>query len=416
MQAFKSKYTDYILFPILILFTASISLPIAYNSIFTILLFVVFLFDLGKMKNNLSLYFSNLRNLLLLIIFLGLLLSIVYSDDKKAAIKVILAALPLLSLPLAMTTANNLSLKQIDVLKKVFVFSCLIISMIYFVQTGIRIGLFDGSYRFKPVSSAYQSSYLVYNLTYHQLTPSIHAVFFSLYIAFAVIILIFGFEWKTILFKILQGLMIIYFLLYLIMLTSATINFAFYSFIIACIFLKFSFKSLSHYFLFFGLIIVGTAITEYLIVVKYIGPDIGDIMYRFDSPLINQKIAISYVAVILAGVSAVIIKLSAKKNYKSILAGSFLIVILAGFLYLKKSVNNHDWKLNNISVRANYGSEAIRIIKKHPLLGVGIGDKKYKLIERDTTLGEKRYAEFGLSTKPGDFFNPHNQFLDFWIA
>src|SRR6185436_2742948 len=120
-------------------------------------------------------------------------------------------ALTLLSFPLSMTMANNLSLKQIDILKKIFVFSCLITSLIYFVQTGIRIGLFDGSYRFKPISSAYQSSYLVYNLTYHQLTPSIHAVFFSLYIAFVVLILLFGFEWKTRLSKILQGLMTTYF-------------------------------------------------------------------------------------------------------------------------------------------------------------------------------------------------------------
>ena len=371
------------------------------------------------MKTNLSSYFSNTRNILLLIIFLALLLSIFYSEDKKAAIKGILTALPLLSIPLAMTTMKNLSSWQIDILKKVFVFSCLITSLIYFVQTGIRIGLFDGSYRLKPVSLAYQSSYLVYNLTYHQLTPSIHAVFFSLYISFAVIILIFGFERKTILFKILQGLMIIYFLLYLIMLTSATINFALYSFILACIFLRSSFKRLSHYILFFGLIIIGTAITDYLLVVKYIGPAIGDIVYRFDSPSINQKIIISFVTVIIAGVAAIIIKLAAKKSYKAILRISFLIVILAGFFYLKKSLHNKnggDLKLNNISVRATYSSEAIRIIKKHPLLGVGIGDKKYKLIERNIELEDKRYVEFGEGTKPDDIFNPHNQFLDFWIA
>jgi len=418
VQAFKSKYTDYILFPSLVLLSASFPLPIAYNSIFSILLFTVFLVDLGNMKTNLSLYFANTRNILLLIIFLALLLSIFYSDDKKAAMKGILAALPLLSLPLAMTTANSLSLRQIDILKKVFVFSCLITSLIYFVQTGIRIGLFDGSYRFKPVSSAYQSSYLVYNLTYHQLTPSIHAVFFSLYIAFAVIILLFSFEWKNRLAKILQALMIVYFLLYLIMLTSATINFALYSFIIACIFFKYSFKKLSHYFLFFGLIIIGTAITDYLLVVKYIGPNIGDIIYRFDSPSINQKIAVSFAAVILTGAVAIIIKLIAKKNYKWILAGSFLIVLLAGSFYLNNAVDTKtrsDWKLNNISVRANYSAEAFRIIKKHPLLGVGIGDKKFKLIERNLALGDNRYIEFGESTKPNDIFNPHNQFLDFWI-
>lgn len=355
----------------------------------------------------------------MLIIFLALLFSYFYSEDKNAATKGILTALPLLSLPLAMTTANTLPLRQIDILKKVFVFSCLITSVFYFIQTGIRIGLFDGSYRFKPVSLAYQSSYLVYNLTYHQLTPSIHAVFFSLYISFAVLILVFGFESKTLLTKILHGLMIFYFLLYLIMLTSATINFALYSFTIACIFFKSSFKKLSHYFLFFGLIIIGTAITDYLLVVKYIGPDIGDIIYRFDSPSINQKIIISYLAVILAGAAAIVIKLTAKKNYKAILVISFLTVTLAGLFYLKNSMDNKsssDWKLNNISVRASYSSEAIRIIKKNPLFGVGIGDKKYILIERNTELGDKRYLEFGQSTKPDDIFNPHNQFLDFWIA
>ena len=72
--------------------------------------------------------------------------------------------------------------------------------------------------------------------------------------------------------------------------------------------------------------------------------------------------------------------------------------------------------VNNVTVRVSYGAEAIRIIKAHPFSGVGIGDKKYKLIERDTTLGDKRYIEFGLNTKPDHIFNPHNQFLDFWIS
>ena len=407
------------MFPFLVVFTISFPLPIAFNSILSILFFIVFLADIRDLGNNTASYFKNKQNILLLVLFFSLIFSVLYSEDKKAAMKGILAALPLLSLPLAMTMANNLSLKQIDILKKIFVFSCLITSLIYFVQTGIRIGLFDGSYRFKPISSAYQSSYLVYNLTYHQLTPSIHAVFFSLYIAFVVLILLFGFEWKTRLSKILQGLMTTYFLLYLIMLTSATINFALYSFIIACIFFKYSFKKLLHYLIFFGLIFVGTAITDYLLVVKYIGPDIGNIIYQFDSPLINQKILLSFVAVILAGAAAIIIKRTAKKNYKSILAVSFLIVTLASFVFLKNAVDNKNssnWKLNNISVRANYSAEAFRIIKKHPLLGVGIGDKKFKLIERNIELGDKRYVEFGENTKPNDIFNPHNQFLDFWIA
>lgn len=419
MPAFKSIYTDYILFPALVLLTASFPLPIAYNSIFTILLFIVFIIDLRNLKNNFRLYFSNPRNAFLLVMLVSLILSIVYSEDKKLAMKGIITAMPLLFLPLAMTTTSKLSARQIDILKKIFVFSCLITSMIYFVQTGIRIGLFDGSYRFQPVSTAYQSSYLIYNLTYHHLTPSIHAVFFSLYIAFAVFILLFDLQWKTRLSKILQGLLVLYFLVYLILLTSATINFALYSFIIAAMYFTYSFKKLWHYLLFFGLIIFGTAITDYLLIVKYIGPDIGDIVYRFDSPSINQKIFLSYVAVILGGVAAIIIKLTAGKNYKLVLVGSFLVVALAGLIYWTKATDNRkssDQKLNNISVRANYTSEAVRIIKKYPLFGVGIGDKKYKLIERNLELGDERYLEFGADSKPDGAFNAHNQFLDFWIA
>jgi hypothetical protein len=71
---------------------------------------------------------------------------------------------------------------------------------------------------------------------------------------------------------------------------------------------------------------------------------------------------------------------------------------LAASFYLENAVdtkNSSNWKLNNISVRAKYSSEAIRIIKKHPLFGVGIGDKKFILIERNIELGDNRYVEFG---------------------
>ena len=419
MNKVKSIYTDYILFPLLILFAISFPLPIAYNSSLAILLFIVFLTDIKNLKNNAISYFSKTRNILLLIIFLSLLVSVMYSEDKKVAMKGILTALPLLSLPLSLTTITKLSSRQIEIIKKAFVFSCFIVSIIYFVQTTFRIGLWDGSYKFQTLPVGYQSPYLVYNLTYHHLTPSIHAVFFSLYIAVAVLILIFGFEWRTRLAKIVQGLMVIYFLIYLILLTSATINFALYSFIIASFFLKYSFKKISHYLLFFGLIIIGTAITDYLLVVKYIGPDIGDIVYKFDSPSINQKIILSYVAIILIGIAAIIIKLTAKKYYKLILACSFLIAAPSGLIYLKKVADNYKQnagKLNNISVRANYSSEAVRIIKKYPVFGVGIGDKKYKLIERNMELGDERYNEFGAGAKPDGVFNAHNQFLDFWIT
>ena len=333
--------------------------------------------------------------------------------------KGILAAVPLLALPFSLVGIRQLSTKQITLLKKIFVFSCLTISIFYFIKTGIRIGLFDGSYKFKPVSTAYQSPYLVYNLTYRQLTPSIHAVFFSLYIAVALLIILFEFEHKTRFSKILHGLMTLYFAIYLILLTSATINFALYGFIIATVFFRYSFKRPLQHLSFFGLVLIGTAITDYLLIVKYIGPDIGDIVYKFDSPSINQKIIFSFIAVILMSIVAIIVKLIPQKKYKLVLGGAFIIAALAGVIYFnsaKNGQNNNDQKINNISIRARYNKEAIRIIKKYPLVGVGIGDKKFNLLERDISLGDKRYVEFGNETLPDHIFNPHNQFLDFWIS
>jgi hypothetical protein len=414
----RSIYTDYVLFPCLILLVISFPLPIAYNSTLAILFSIVFLARVRSLKNNIRLYFSNISNILLLIIFLSLVVSVSYSDDKKVAMKSILVALPLLSIPLCSTLITNLSSRQIDILKKAFIFSCFVISIIYFIQTTIRIGLWDDSYKLQTGPVGYRSPYLVYNLTYHQLTPSIHSVFFSLYLAVAVLIIIFAFKRQTPIKKILQGLLVLYFLVYLVLLTSAAINFGLYSFLAGSFFFRLSFKKLNHYFLFFSIIIIGSAITDYLLIVKYIGPDIGNILYQFDSASINQKILYSYITVISVAVVAIIIKLTIKKNYTLILAGLMALAALSAVFYLKKITNSkkEKWKVNNITVRVNYGAEAIRIIKANPFTGVGIGDKKYKLIKRDTTLGDKRYVDFGLNTKPDDIFNPHNQFLDFWIA
>ena len=413
----KSTYSDYVLFPCLVLFTASFPLPAAYNSIFTILLFISFLAGIKNLKNNVTSYFLNIRNILLLLIFFTLLISVAYSEDKKVAMKGILVALPLLSIPLSLTAITNLSLKQIDILKKIFVFSCFITSLVYLITAFIRSGLIDGSYKLHATPENYLS-YLIPKLTYHHLSPSIHAVFFSLYIALALFFIIFEFNKKSIYQKILLSLLALYFLVFLFLLTSATINFGLYSFLAGYTFSRFSFKKLYHYLFFFGLILFGTSVTGYLVIVKYIGPDLGDITYRFQTPSINEKFLFAHIVIMLVGAVTIIIKLMARKNYAVILVGSFLLIGLVALIYLKKiadNKNNSDWKINNVTVRVNYGAKAFRIIKKHPFVGVGIGDKKYKLIERDSIPGVNPYIEFGAETKPDDVFNPHNQFLDFWI-
>lgn len=406
----KSTYTDFIFFPCLVLFTLSFPLPIAYNSILSITLFVIFLIGVKNISSSLTAYIKNKKNILLLIIFLCLSISFFYSEDKLLAKKGILAALPLLVLPISLIRIASLSSKQTDILKKIFVFACLVASAAYLVLAIIRSGLADDSYKLKILPENYLI-YFVNKLTYHHLSPNIHAIFFSLYIAFAVFLIIFQFKKKSLFSKIWHGLLILYFFIYLILLTSAIINFGLYSFLIGCLFFKFSFKKLSHYLIFFGSLIIATAITGYLLILKYIGPYIGDGIYRFDSFAMNEKYSFSFLAVIIMAVLAIIIKLTVRKNYILILASSICFIAISLFVYFKQFIDTKRTSpegINNITVRLNYGAEAIRIIKKNPIFGIGIGDKKNKTIVKT--------EELPPGSLPEHVFNPHNQFLDFWIS
>ena len=404
------SYTNFIFFPCLALFTISLPLPIAYNSILSIALFVIFLIDIKNIRTYMISYIQNKRNILLLIIFFCLFISIFYSQDKLMAKKGILAALSLLALPISLSRIASLSLKQTDLLKKLFVFVCLISSAVYLILAIIRSGLTDDSYKLQILPKNYLS-YFVNKLTYHHLSPNIHAIFFSLYIAFAILLIIFQFKKQSFFSKIWQGLLVLYFLIYLILLTSATINFGLYSFLIACMFFKFSFKKLLHYVIFFGLLIIATAITGYLLILKYIGPYVGDGTYRFDSPAMNEKYSFSFLAVIIIGFLAILIKLIIRKNYILILISSIVLITISLFVYFKQFIHTKTTRpetINNVTVRFNYGAEAIRIIKKEPILGIGIGDKKNKSIVKT--------EELPPGSLPEHVFNSHNQFLDFWIS
>ncbi len=409
MHNLKSIYTDFILFPSLILITVSFPLPLAYNSIFTILLFLVFLAGIKTVKTNISSYIKNNRNILLLIIFFCLLLSSLYSDDKKQAIKGILAALPMLSLPLSLSGIMNLSSRQTYILKKIFVFTCFAASLVYLVLAMARSGLFDGTH-LPQVYTKDSLSYYVHYLTYYRLSTSVHPIFFSLYIAFAIFIIIFGIEKITLGSKILYGLLLVYLFVYLLLLTSIIINFSLYSFLIGYTFFMFSFKKWHHYIFFFGLMLAGTAITAYLFILKYVGLD-GDGTYRFDLRSINNKFFLCLLATVMAGVFAIIIKLFIRSKIILVVISTCLLASFVTMIYLKGMAidrNNSDWKINSITVRFDYGAEAIRLIKKNPMLGVGIGDKKIKLLSKQAKLTDDMLPEY--------MFNPHNQFLDFWIS
>lgn len=411
-------YTNYILFPCLIFFTISLPLPIAYSSIAIISLAVVFLMDIKNIKLNFKKYYSKTSNILLFLICSSIFISFTYSYDKKEALNGVLSSLPLFAIPLSLTTLKYLTCNQIKILKKTFVFTCFATSVFYFLQTAIQIGLFSGSYKSLPPSTAYKSHYLVYHLTYHQLTPSIHAVFYSFYLALSIILIIFTFKRNSFLSRLWQWSLIIYFLVYMFLLTSASMNFALYSFLILYFFYKFTFSRISEFFIFFGLLIIGTAVTDYLLIVKSIGPDIGDIFYKFDSIEINQKIILSFIVVLFTAVFALLVKII---KIKIVRYGILVSYIVAAFLTVSKSKDKSIFfsdreSINNLSLRATYGKESLKIIKKNWLWGVGIGDLKVRLVEEEVASDNKKYFEFGYGSTPDDNFNSHNQFLNYWMA
>lgn len=403
----KLNYTDHIVFPVLVFITATFALPIAFNSIGVILLLVLFFADLKNFRSNLVNYYSNKKNLLLLAIFCCLSLSLLYSDDKDTGQKGILAAVPLIALPLSLTVASRISAKQIMIIKKLFAFSCFITSLVYLVLAIRHSGLIDGSYKTQATPENYLS-YLVGKLTYNPLSPSIHAIFFSFYIALAVFIIVFEIRKPSALSKALCALLIFYFLIYLFLLTSVTINFALYSFILLYFYFQFTFRKWQHYLAFFSFLITGTAVATYLFAAKYAGSnDVG--IYKFDSVSLNNKIVLCFILVGTVAVVAILIKIFLNKKYIYILTGIFLLGLLTTLIY-RGGLNEtgSDKKVNNISARVKYGAAALRVIKKNPFLGVGIGDKK-----NDHVMKEEELPEGSLPAHP---FNSHNQFLDFWLA
>jgi hypothetical protein len=143
----RSDIFNIFFFVVLSLLTISFVLPIAFNSILVIILFTVLLIDYRNFWNTLIAYSTSKKNILLLIIFFCLLLSFFYSDDKETAKKGILSALPLIIVPLSLAGKAIISEKRIQFLKKLFVYACLVSSIVYLFLAIKRSGLLDGSYK-----------------------------------------------------------------------------------------------------------------------------------------------------------------------------------------------------------------------------------------------------------------------------
>jgi O-antigen ligase len=403
---FKLSHTDHVYFPVLAFIAATFPLPIAYNSVGVILLLLVFLADYKNLRNNLDRYFSDKKNLLLLTIFVCLLVSVLYSEDKTMAQKVILTAIPLIVLPLSLTGISTITEKKIIILKKLFILSCFISSIIYMILAVGRSGLVDGSYK-KETDPEHYLTILVGRLTYNPLSPSIHAIFFSMYIALAILTILFEIKKRSWFLNVIYSIVVFYFLIYLLLLTSATINFSLYSFIILLYYFQFSFKKWQHYLNFFFYLATGSAVTIYLLITKYAGAgSIG--FYQFDNADINNKILLVFISLICFGLLAISLKLFLRRLHVYILPSLVMLLLLIVFIYRGNKNDPGDSKINNVSVRVKYGAAALHIIKKNPLFGIGIGDKKNAYILKKEELPE--------GALPQHAFNSHNQFFDFWLA
>jgi len=392
-------------FIVLIYYVISLPLPAAYNSVGLILLFALFLFSSKNLKTNFLRWYSDKKNVFLLVIFIAITISLLYSQDKNAGLKGVLSALPLITIPLSLSAFTKIREKQILSLKKIFVWACFITSFVYLFFAIKRSGLFDGSYKLVHAPENFYP-YFVSQLTYNHLSPSIHAIFYSLYIALAVFLIVFDLKKSTLRSKMLSAILLLYFLVFLFMLISITINFALYSFLALFSYSNFSFKKIWHYLVFIGTILAGASTTAYLIAMKYIGP-YGDGIYRFDSADMNKKIILAVVSALAIGVIAILLKIRFSRNYPYLI-GTTLFIVFTGVLIYFMANKIGDLRENNISVRFKYANAAINVIKKRPLTGIGIGDKKNQWIMNSEDLPP--------GAKPGHVFNSHNQFLDLWVA
>lgn len=392
-------------FIVLSYYVVSLTLPVAYNSIAIMVLFALFLFNFKTLKTNFRIYSRDRSNLLLLVIFTTIAISLLYSEDKNTGLKGTLSALPLVIIPLSLSAFTKIPGRQVLFLKKLFVWSCFITSLSYFFLATWRSGMFDGSYKLVHAPENH-FAYFFTQLTYNHLSPSIHAIFYSLYIALAVLIVLMYFKKDSLRSKILQVTLILYFLAYMVMLTSIAINFALYSFLALFFYWKFSFRKAMHYLIFFGTVLAGAATTGYLVIIKYIGP-YGDGTYRFDSPDVNRKLVFVVLTALLSGLIAVFVKLASPGKYGYIIAATLVIAAVASLSYVQLNKVG-DLKENSISIRFKYADAAISTIKKHPVTGIGIGDKKNTSIMKTPDLPP--------GAAPEHVFNSHNQFLDLWVA
>jgi hypothetical protein len=409
-----SKYYGFVFFMLLCLMVISFTFSRALNSILIGAFSLLFLVDYKNIPGYLRVYFRNSRNILLLLIFCSLLLSVFYSHNQQKAWYAIISYLPFFVLPLTLTRLKDLQPAQLKVLKRLHVASCVFASVICLIIATIKSGLLDGSYK-NMVSPGWYMPHFVNHFTYHGLSSGLrlHAIYFSLFIALAVFFTIVALKNRPFKKRISLSVLLVYLLGFLILLKATAINFALYSICLLYLYTVFSFKKWYHYFLFFGFTIFATFVIFYLYTLKSIGL-LEQGIYLFDSPTINANMFRLITSTLAFAVVAIGIKLIFKKDNIRIAVALGGIVVLAGGTMLvamqaKKSLHRvaSDNHVSNVDARLRTWTASRQLIKRHPLMGVGIGDERDSLVHLYRLAGDKVSVE--------NRFDTHSQYFQFWI-
>jgi O-antigen ligase len=408
------KYRERLFFFSLCLMIISFPFSIALNSIALGIILLFFFFDYQNIKARCQFYFSQRRNQLLLILFSSILISLLYTQNLDKGVAKVIGYFPFILLPLAMTRLQAFPGKQIIILKRLHIYSCALASIACLILAILDSGLLNGSYVGKVAPHLY-TAYFVHRFTYHELSEqlSLHAVYFSFFIAFAQIFCVQEIITTKRHLKLIFILIFCFLVLILFLLKSVVINFAFYSFLLLYLFYRFSFKKKIHHILFYSLVLIATSINFYLFILKEVG-SFAHNAYLFEDPTWNKRMIVALATSLILSITMVLLKCLSLRRQLTVLGvvliiGSALFINIAcqkglQMLYEKGKSSS----VNNVIARAGSWLGALLIIKEHPLSGVGIGDTETELIEK--------FEQINFETGAQNKFNVHNQYLEFWIS
>jgi len=150
--------------------------------------------------------------------------------------------------------------------------------------------------------------------------------------------------------------------------------------------------------------ITATLLLFWLLAISARMPFLALILGSIFSVFIFYKIKTKHKIFILCSIPVVLILLNSINNPLSVRIKQYY---KTGFTLLNKNSQKNDY--NSANVRNGIYFCDIELIKKHPIIGVGIGDIQHELNNCfDKKLGAKVYNEHT--------FNSHNQYAFFWIS